>query len=124
LTALKRFARSQLAQTKTHATLNFHLLKRIIMEYFSLANLQHSLFIAVGLCLFMLAGHILVNNHEAKEISAINAARKAEIDVLHAENHRIPSSGKGKQGTKSAPFRYVQVVLKDKMTVLSVIKVV
>lgn len=64
----------------------------------SLANLQHSLFIAVGLCLFMLACHILVNNQEAKEILEANAARKAEIDLLRAENHKILNEGKGKQG--------------------------
>ena len=53
----------------------------------SLANLQHSLFIAVGLCLFMLVCHILVNNQEAKEILEANAARKAQIDSLRAENN-------------------------------------
>jgi hypothetical protein len=64
----------------------------------SIANLQHSLFIAVGLCLFMLTCHILVNNQEAKEILDANAARKAEIDSLRAENHKILNEGKGKQG--------------------------
>lgn len=68
------------------------------MEYFSLANLQHSLFIAVGLCLFMLAGHILANNHEAKELFDANTTKKAEIDSLRVENHQILNSGKGKQG--------------------------
>lgn len=72
------------------------------MEYFSLANLQHSLFIAVGLCLFMLAGHILANNHEAKELFDANAAKKAEIDSLRVENHQILNSGKGKQGEDAA----------------------
>jgi hypothetical protein len=65
------------------------------MEYFSLANLQHSLLLTVGLCLFMLAGHILANNHEAKEILDANVAKKAEIDSLRVENHQILNSGKG-----------------------------
>jgi Nuclease-related domain len=64
----------------------------------SLANLQHSLFIAIGLCLFMLNCHILVNYQEAKEILEANAARKAEIDSLRAENHKILNDGKGKLG--------------------------
>ncbi len=64
----------------------------------SLVNLQHSLFIAIGLCLFMLTCHILVNNQEAKEILEANAAIKAEIDSLRAENHKILNDGKGKLG--------------------------
>lgn len=72
------------------------------MEYFSLANLQHSLLLTVGLCLFMLAGHILANNHEAKEILDTNAAKEAEIDSLRVENHQILNSGKGKQGEDAA----------------------
>jgi Nuclease-related domain len=72
------------------------------MEYFSLANLQHSLCIAVGLCLLILVGHILANKYEAKEILDANAAKKAEIDSLRVENHQILNSGKGKQGEDAA----------------------
>jgi hypothetical protein len=46
----------------------------------------------------MLTCHILVNNQEAKETLEANAARKAEIDLLRAENHKILNEGKGKQG--------------------------
>ena len=46
----------------------------------------------------MLAYHILVNNHEAKEIIDANVVRKTEIEVLRAENHKLLHSGKGKQG--------------------------
>ena len=68
------------------------------MITFSLANLQHSLLILVGLCLLMLICHIISNNAEAKKILEANAARKAEIDSLRIANHRTLNSGKGKQG--------------------------
>lgn len=64
----------------------------------SLANFQYSLTLAIGFCLFMLACHIFVNNQEAKEILKANTAKKAEIDLLRAENHKLLHSGKGKQG--------------------------
>ena len=72
----------------------------------SLTNLQHSLPLAICLCLFMLACHIFVNNHEAKEILDSNATRKAEVDLLRSENHKILHSGKGKQG-EDAVYRAV-----------------
>ena len=72
----------------------------------SLTNLQHSLPLAICLCLFMLACHIFVNNHEAKEILDANATRKAEVDLLRSENHKILHSGKGKQG-EDAVYRAV-----------------
>jgi len=62
----------------------------------SLANLQHSLLILVGLCLLMLICHIISNNAEAKKILEANAARKAEIDSLRIANHRTLNSSKGK----------------------------
>lgn len=68
------------------------------MHPFSLANFQHSMTLAIGFCLLMLACHIIANNQEAKEISEANAARKSKIDLLRAENHKILHSGKGKQG--------------------------
>jgi hypothetical protein len=37
------------------------------MFTFSLANLQHSLALAVCLCLFMLACHIFVNHQKSKD---------------------------------------------------------
>lgn len=64
----------------------------------SIANFQYSLTLAIGFCLLMLACHIFVNNQEANEIIEANAARKAEIGLLCAENHKILHSGKGKQG--------------------------
>lgn len=64
----------------------------------SLTNLQYSLTLAICLCMFMLACHIFVNNHEVKEILDANATRKAEIELLRSENHKILNSGKGVQG--------------------------
>lgn len=68
------------------------------MVTLSLINLQHSLTLAICLCLFMLACHIYANHRKAKEILAANSARKTEIDQLHTANHQILHSGKGKQG--------------------------
>ncbi len=64
----------------------------------TLTNLQHSLSLAIIFCFFMLACHIWINNHEAKEILDANATRKTDIDSLRSANHKILNSGKGKQG--------------------------
>jgi hypothetical protein len=76
------------------------------MFTFSLSNFQHSMTLAIGFCLLMLACHIIANNQDAKEIAIANATRKSEIDLLAAENHKIIHSGKGKQG-EDAVYRAV-----------------
>jgi hypothetical protein len=64
----------------------------------SLANFQHSLFVLVGICLLMLAVHIISNNTKSRKILDVNETRKTEIDSLRIANHRTLNSGKGKQG--------------------------
>ena len=64
----------------------------------SIANFQYSLTLAIGLCFFMLACHIFVNNQEAKETIEANNLREKEKSQLRAANHKILHSGKGKQG--------------------------
>lgn len=76
----------------------------------SLANLQHSLFLAIGLCVLMLAAHILANNHEAKEILDANAVRKAEIDLLRAANRQILNFGKGKKGEDAVHSQVLSIL--------------
>lgn len=68
------------------------------MFTFSLVNFQHSMLILIGICLLMLAGHIISNNTESRKILDANTARKTEIDSLRTVNHKILNSGKGKQG--------------------------
>jgi Nuclease-related domain len=68
------------------------------MYTFSLVNFQHSMLILIGICLFMLVGHIISNRAEAKKILDANTVRRSEIDFIRAANHKILNSGKGKQG--------------------------